>query len=496
MEITAPEPGVAQPENPGPARKLSLRIGLVAALLYLAVALPALTRYPLVFEDEVTLNEPAKELALYGHWRSEYFSASHRESDFDRHYFWQPPGQALVTAGSYTLFGFGSWQTRLPGVLAAAASLAVVAVLAGRIAGPWAAAFAAALLALHPQFFRSSINARMDTLCWLGLLGGFGILLFRARHIRGFSAYATAGLCVGLAGIMHPLAVFWAAALNLVLIFRRAGWANWVAFNFACALPPLGWLAWAWPDRATWAAQFLHHGASRTATGSVWTRVTEEIARNLESHAPAPLYLVVIVAGIWLVLPRLRRVDDGLRDAALVAVTMLVLVTLLMGKVMGEYNAYYFIPALLLASAGLARIPEFSRPGRSLALVLLGLAGLWSVARLAGPLLVARTVQAEARNYVPVASGIGRHVNPGEIVWGVPEAWYAVVQAGARLREPVGRPDPAVHAVVILPPDRRGEVPAGYERVAQVGQAIPRFRGRTFSANDYQLEVWRVRPAR
>jgi hypothetical protein len=46
-----------------------MRIAAIAMAAYLIAVVPALKVYPLVFEDEVTLDEPARELAFTGHLR-------------------------------------------------------------------------------------------------------------------------------------------------------------------------------------------------------------------------------------------------------------------------------------------------------------------------------------------------------------------------------------------------------------------------------------------
>jgi hypothetical protein len=118
-------------------------------------------------------------------------------------------------------------------------------------------------------------------------------------------------------------------------------------------------------------------------------------------------------------------------------------VTLFMGKQSGEYNAYYFIPFAVLSATGLEATYASSKLiGRRL----LKLSGLivvcWSMARLVSPIIIANTVQAQARDYALVERQLDALLPKGTEVWGSPEAWYAVIDNGGVLRELAGTPDP------------------------------------------------------
>ena len=66
------------------------KIIIILTIGFIILNLIGLDRSPPVWFDEVTLNDPAKELAFHGKLRSSVFAGF---NGFDEAYFWQPPGQ-------------------------------------------------------------------------------------------------------------------------------------------------------------------------------------------------------------------------------------------------------------------------------------------------------------------------------------------------------------------------------------------------------------------
>jgi 4-amino-4-deoxy-L-arabinose transferase-like glycosyltransferase len=473
-----------------------MRIAAIAMAAYLIAVVPALKVYPLVFEDEVTLDEPARELAFTGHLRSSYIALSNPSKSFDRCFFWQPPGQALMVASSYKLFGFGIWQTRLPGLACAALCVLLMGLVCGELGCAVCVLAGDLFLILNPQFFRTATNARMDTLCWMFLLASLFVYLRFCQRERYHAVLSSAvsGLLVGLACMAHPLAVSWAIGFNIIIFLRKSGIKAWLLFNVACALPTAAWLAWAYPHWSIFVEQFLRHGASRMATGGLLSRLFAEAQRTLVTHGPAPLYLLAIFFGLFAAVLKVLPKSKPPRDILILALVVGCFVTLFMGKQSGEYNAYYFIPFAVLSATGLEATYASSKLiGRRL----LKLSGLivvcWSMARLVSPIIIANTVQAQARDYALVERQLDALLPKGTEVWGSPEAWYAVIDNGGVLRELAGTPDPKSQKYLILPHGletvyARKE---GYVKVGSVGNVLPAFFGKTFSSNDYRLVVWR-----
>jgi len=184
------------------------------SLAFVLMNLVGLSRSPMVWIDEVTLNDPAKELGVHGRFRSSIF---HGYDGYDRGYFWQPPGQLLVMGAVYRVFGFGIWQTRIPGVLLGGGVLAALYLLTANLfdsrrAGLWAAG----LFGLDPMFITLARSGRMDAQCLLLSLLSVDVCLRWAAAQATRSPYrskailAASGLLVGLAGITHPVAIAWA----------------------------------------------------------------------------------------------------------------------------------------------------------------------------------------------------------------------------------------------------------------------------------------------
>src|SRR5436305_3603408 len=286
------------------------RPALWLALAFVLLNLPGLDRSPVVWIDEVTLNDPAKELARHGALRSSVFAG---RAGFEAHYFWQPPGQALVTALVYEVCGFGIWQTRLPPLLFAAGCLAALHALGARLLrSARAATFAAGLYALDPKFLQVSRSGRMDPQCLLfALLGTLAFLRAaadgEAQPAGGFHRrLAVSGLLIGLAGVSHPLGVAWALGLGLLVLGTAAGWrklTGLAAFAAAAALPAALWLAWALRTSTfqVFAGQFLDHGEGHLARGAPASRIAAELAQYRDQYALAPLLVITYLAGFaWL----------------------------------------------------------------------------------------------------------------------------------------------------------------------------------------------------
>src|ERR1039458_6588905 len=156
--------------------------------------------YPRVTQDEVMLNDPARELARGDGLRTTVFGSI---DDFDKVYLFQPFGQALAMALVYKVFGFGLLQTRLPGVLLAGGCIWLLYYWVYRASGSLTAgSIAALLLALNPGFMLTSREGRMDVFCILFLLGG--LLCLTEFCLTASNKYlALAGLLMGTRASLH-----------------------------------------------------------------------------------------------------------------------------------------------------------------------------------------------------------------------------------------------------------------------------------------------------
>jgi hypothetical protein len=269
---------------------------------------------------------------------------------------------------------------------------------------------------------------------------------------------------------------------------------QFAAFNLPCALPGALWLGYAASSFDTWHRQFFNHGASKLAVGSAWARLSAEIEHTFEVTQFEPVYPVTIVAAVAAVfLARRRLARPVLQVVVMVTTVTMLLITFGMTKVCGEYSAYYFIPLILIATAGLSALCDYGPMSRKITLAALGVTLAISVGRLVLPIAVAGTFQRSARDYATFTAELRPLLKPGDIVFGDPEAWYATIACGAKLRQVEGRPDATKYDVVLLRPGKSKIVGPDFVYVGTIGSRIPPFWNRTFSANNYVLAVWRSR---
>ena len=219
---------------------------ILVALGFVVLNLVGLDRSPVVWMDEVTVNDPAKELALNGRMISSVFADW---NGFGEAYYWQPPGQPALMALVYKLFAFGIWQTRIPGLLFGSGTLLVLYLLAVRLLRSRSAALlSAVILGLDPKYIESARSGRMDTqslfLALMGVLFFVGVMQDDDHaSARGWRVLL-AGACLGLAGITHPLAVAWVAAIGVITVaWRRPGQLHtFLVVAVLAAIPAAMWI--------------------------------------------------------------------------------------------------------------------------------------------------------------------------------------------------------------------------------------------------------------
>jgi 4-amino-4-deoxy-L-arabinose transferase-like glycosyltransferase len=130
----------------------------------------------------------------------------------------KPPLLIWLEAGSIDLFGAGEWALRLPSLLAALATLALVMRFSWRLGGSWfVAAAATTILAFSPGFFGQHAAQSGDYEALLCLFTtAYLLLLFRVVHRRRPEAWlvlacgllvACACLTKGIAGLAPGVGV-------------------------------------------------------------------------------------------------------------------------------------------------------------------------------------------------------------------------------------------------------------------------------------------------
>ena len=474
------------------------RIPILIAILFILLNLIGLSRTPIVLTDEATLNDPAKELAFHGKLRSSIFAG---HSGFEDAYFWQPPGQVVVTAAVYKTFGFGIWQSRVPVLFFAAGVCILLYFLAMRLFNSHrAAAFASLLFAFDPRFIRASRSARMDAQCmFFSLLGVFLYLIADSDRKRRYMWIALSGLAIGIAGITHPIAIIWAITIIVLIIAIGPGSKikSLVSFIIPAGLPAAIWLVYALRTPQLFLDQFVHHSNWHVLQGSIIQRLIEEPSRYMEAYRQSPILLLAyIVAFIWAMWTPLISRKIKITIAILVVVPVL-FNALFMIKILVGY--YYLHPILILAACTGAMIAAlipgrltFPRNAKQLgitAFVILLVANIL-LAGIIGRYLVL-AYQWEARDYRMVQEAVTDTIPPGSIVWGPTHVWYATEKVGAQLLI-LGEPDPKLHDFAVTLKLAPREMPPGFIKIRDIGIPVPLILGR-FEVEHmaYQMEIWK-----
>jgi 4-amino-4-deoxy-L-arabinose transferase-like glycosyltransferase len=417
-----------------------------------------------------------------------------------------------VAAGFYKLFGFGVWQTRIHGLLFGAADLFMISLLAWRLfEDSLAAAFAAAILGLHPAFVATARAGRMDTEClFFVLLATTLYLEGQWRPSRTYLWYGASGLSLGLAGMFHAIAAAWAPALGLLVLlnggkgrFCKLGWLALCASLF-----PLLWLGWALRTPDQFRLQFLSHAMAHLAEGTIVERLGGEIYFEVGNHLRVPTLLAAYAGGaIWGLFFALLRREVKVILAVLCSVPLL-LIAIFMVKEAGPYFLYPVTALTLCAGFLLARLWKAGIASTTrwsgailMSLPVLLLANLFA-AGLGGRWLLLAW-QYRERDYQQVEVPVRAIIPKGSIVLGPAQAWYALVGVGASLRlrsvnfdfsHPPTQPNPRVHDFVIREVSKPlDEDLTGFHEVQRIGAPLPPLFGRfrVSESSDYQLEIWK-----
>ncbi len=452
--------------------------------------------------DEVTVNDPAKELALRGRMISSVFAG---RNGFGEAYYWQPPGQPALMALVYKVFAFGIWQTRIPGLLFGSGTLLVLYLVAMRLLRSRSAALlSAVILGLDPKYIESARSGRMDTQSlFLALLGVFFFVsVLQDDDHTGASGRRVllAGACLGLAGITHPLAIVWVAALGVIVVtWQKPGQLRtFLVVAALAAIPAALWIlsAAAAGDLEMLRTQFLEHGSSRLYAGGVFKRIFDEVLRYAEEYRFAPGLLTLYCGGVAWVLWRWRHFRRESMWLVILFMVPALFNALLMSKKVGFYFLYPVAILAIAAGAMTAELwegPFISNGGRIASRVFRGALILVLVNVLAAGIIgryATLAYQWRQRDYRPVARALAEIVPHDSVIWGPPDIWYAVEQAGASLRIR-GEPDPTRHDYLVTKVAGSTVLPPNVRMVGEFGDALPPvFGALQLRSADYRMRVW------
>jgi 4-amino-4-deoxy-L-arabinose transferase-like glycosyltransferase len=473
-----------------------IKIAVLAGSLFIVMNLVGLDRSPPAWNDEAICNDPAKELALHGALRSGILAERWNTGE---EYLFLPPGQPLVTAAVYKIFGFGIWQTRTPAVVFGGAALTMLyAVALFLFKRRRAAVLTFLLFGLDPKFIQVARSGRMDMQCMFLVLSGLLLFLHgEAAERRRYFWFSGAGLLIGLGGITHPLSAFWATGIGVIIIFggEKKKIKALAAFGTFAALPVLLWLAWALRTPEQFASQFLAHGNMHLATGSVLTRFGSELMRYYPAYSRAPLLALAYACGLG----RLLIAGDVDRAVKLRIVIMFAVIFILNSIIMHKIGGYYYLHTIIflaLAAGAMldSLLPErMTRPKGAREAAVAAAFFLIMANELATGIVgryVALACQWRARDYRQVELGVRQYIPPGSVVLGPATLWYAAEKDGAVLR--LGKvADPGRYDFVVFKAGAPANLPKDFSKVGEFGVPLPPLFGYVLSDYDYHLQVWR-----
>ena len=468
----------------------ALAVGL-AFVIWHAVDLSV---YPMVTDDEVVLNEPARTLAENGSFDSPLLTPDHLPTPL----IVQPPLQAIAVAAVYKVMGFGLWQTRFASVLWGAIAIAMLSLVAQTFfPATHAGAVAVLLLFVNPSFSITARVGRMDTLCLAFILAAYYSYLSARGEPSARASFVFAGIFIALACLTHPVAISALIGFTLLVTtfaFGRSRASALVLFTVGGLLVAAAWGIVIVRGGPHYLADLIRHGSVRSVSGPLLTRVVAECVRWFTEIREMPLLFACYFAGVaWRnVWPSERRIASEL---LLLAVVAFAFDALFMSKSSGYYPLYAQLFLTMLAAGSIAGAIQRGGRHRHAALVLLGLLAMTSVPLLVLPRVVAATVQHQARDYSPIREQLQATVPVGSTVWSVPEGWYGLAE-GRSVRTPSLDYDPAPNArvdefAIVSASDPLSD--SAFAETRRIGREIPAWHGRTFATTDYRLIVYRSR---
>jgi 4-amino-4-deoxy-L-arabinose transferase-like glycosyltransferase len=293
-------------------------------------------------QDEAVYSSTALAMLRSGDWLTPRF--------LDRYVLYKPPLAYWMSASAAAVLGPTPFAFRLPSLLCAALTVALVFRIAERSAGPWGAIAAALLVIQSPLFFQAARRNLMDaplTLCFalaawllldrerarpvaLGLVCGAAILV---KSIAGLLVLAMAGVALA----KRPRALAHMAAVAAAVA------APW--FLYQAAVHP----HWLW--RELMLSEILGFGTSAPRQTSQESHILFYVRR---AWATDPLIVVLLATALWRRPPLVPAVWLGI---------------VLAGALAFSYrNAMYLVPAVPAAAILVA--PHLRRSAPAWAAVL------------------------------------------------------------------------------------------------------------------------------
>ncbi len=359
---------------------------LVAALLlYLLLALPALSYYPRITVDESFFSNPGYTLVTQGYLGTPIMDGFH---DIAQRTYWMPPVDLVLKAAVFKLFGFTHLYIRLTtvalGLIALLLTYALGRVLFGaqsRVPG-----LAALLLSAETLFLMNARAGRVEATETVFVL----LALLAAAHASRRSdprAYLLAGAGAVLAALSHPLGAFVCAAVFVLCLLdlfaaddRPPWWRRILWLGLGAGLAALPYLIYVAQDPREALVQLRDNGAG----SNLLRNILDEPRRYLKwlfalNTLPLPLQVISlelvlgpVIALLW---TARKRAEPALRFLAISLLCFLVFLAIQRNTIV-IYLAVG-MPLMMLSVA--AMLERVARRQRRLHLGRLALPGLTGI---------------------------------------------------------------------------------------------------------------------
>lgn len=161
-----------------------------------------------------------------------------------------PPGQAMIIAASYLVFGESLLAGRLAMILVSAATVPIIYWLTKYLSGRTAAIAAITIFAIYPSFIHSALRLESENAFILLTLSALllCVLVVDMKSMRGARILALlAGILLGLSGLVRAAAVAWIPVLILWVAWRAKSASARIVLPsiivFGCLICLLPWEA-------------------------------------------------------------------------------------------------------------------------------------------------------------------------------------------------------------------------------------------------------------
>jgi hypothetical protein len=428
------------------AMKAAPAIFVAAGLVYLALTVPHLDRYPPVGEDEPWIAAAPVKLATQGVLGNDLFAGYY---SMERHHLQHMPVYPLLEAGVFRLLGVGVWQMRALSVAFGLVLLAVVFVVGAQTGDARVGLVAVLILLLLKTttgesgsgillLDRARVNRYDIAVPVFGLMALWSFN--RAGASGGGLMFFTAGLFAGLSTLSHLYGIFWIVVLLAVAPReRRVRSALLIAAGFVLTCTP--WVLFVVRYWADYVGQMKSAGArfelfdpafylrnALTADGPIsaaWAIRSIRELPLLRVGSWTMLFGLALSAGIAAAAAWRRSLS--LPEAALIgaaAIQLLLFTSLLTVKTMPYMIALWPIGSLVLAW-GLVRVWSRSPAWIRAAIVVVLCAAL---AEGVGGIMAAQRSARRVSPYDFYTAQIARCIPPGARVLGFQHYWMGLRQ--------------------------------------------------------------------